>query len=232
MNGEYCYSYCRVQRCLSITFISHLLLLHSIFLLLSPAIITKRACLYQHCTVIHWILPLYLRSSTSPLYYLKTTNMPTIYLQSLLLEDNGSESLSPTAIGLLIGVGFVPVCILAWVVGWLLFAYPSGRNICCCMRKRKRKTDPAPEILQQGSTDTSQETLYEKAAYTMPQQPYAAYSRTESGISSASSGAVSRTGGKLEEEISQWQKSETPASVQGQTSLRTIAVVQEPERFV
>lgn len=161
--------------------------------------------------------------------------MPAIHLQPRLLENTGPGGVSTKSIGLLIGIGLVPVFILIWVVCWLLFAYPHDRNLCCCVRKRHKSHSIAPEMLQRGSsTDTSQETLYEKADYTLPQRPYAAYSRTESGNSNTSGGVnVCHVDGRLGKEARPaWRTRETRTSVQSQTSVSTIAVVQEPERFV
>ncbi|KAF2849789.1 hypothetical protein T440DRAFT_533383 [Plenodomus tracheiphilus IPT5] len=150
-------------------------------------------------------------------------------LQPRFTTNGGSGNISATAIGLLIGVGLIPVIILIWVVCWLLFAYPHGRNICCCVRKRKTNTHPPPQMVQRGSSDTSQETLYEEAGVTMPKRPYAVHSRTESGSSSGT--------GRLKKEREregrlEWQRREMRMSGVSERSGETVVVVQEPKRFV
>ncbi|KAH9870941.1 hypothetical protein J1614_006513 [Plenodomus biglobosus] len=158
--------------------------------------------------------------------------MPALHLHHLaprLTTNEGSGGISATAIGLLVGLGLIPALILIWVVCWLLFTYPSDRNICCCVRKRKAV--PPPQMMQRGSTDTSQETLYEKAgATTPPKRVYAAWARTESGTSSAGDGLDGQSGGMqgvVDRPV--WRERMSGGS---ERSTGTVEAQQEPKRFV
>lgn len=159
--------------------------------------------------------------------------MPALHLHHLaprLTTNEGSGGISATAIGLLIGLGLIPALILIWVVCWLLFTYPSDRNICCCVRKRK--TDPLPPMMQRGSTDISQETLYEKAgATTPPKRVYAAWARTEAGtLSAAGEGADGQSRGMQgSADRPVWRERMSGGS---ERSTETVVQAQEPKRFV
>jgi hypothetical protein len=95
-----------------------------------------------------------------------------------------TSGISPTSIGLIVGIGIVPVIILIWVVSWLFWCYPYNRTCCCTRRKKKQ---PDPEITEQADgTILSGETLHEKRVG-VPGRPVAAF-RTESGNSYVSHG--------------------------------------------
>ncbi|KAI8941771.1 hypothetical protein NX059_002975 [Plenodomus lindquistii] len=160
--------------------------------------------------------------------------MPALHLHAThlsprFLTDTTSGGISPTAIGLLIGVGLIPAIILIWVICWLLFGYPNDRNICCCVRKRKRtnkdQPDPAPPMVQRGSQDT----LWDEAVVSLPKRPYVAW-RSESGSSSLSNGG----GGGGGEEGREMEKGGRPGWRErvSEGSAETVVGVQEPRRFV
>ncbi|KAH7371165.1 hypothetical protein BKA66DRAFT_424514 [Pyrenochaeta sp. MPI-SDFR-AT-0127] len=136
--------------------------------------------------------------------------MPALHhLQARFLEGGGSGGISGTAIALIVCIGLIPAIALIWVVVWLLFFYGKGRN-CCCMKRKKQTTETDTE---QSRTDTSQETLDEKAVYNPPPRPYIPHTRTESG-SSADTGRFSRSDPNT------------------RMSMNSVQGVQEPKRFV
>ncbi|KAH9880303.1 hypothetical protein IAQ61_000592 [Plenodomus lingam] len=121
--------------------------------------------------------------------------LPLHHLAARYTTDQGAGGISATAIGLIVGVGLVPALILLWVICWLLFGYPFGRNMCCCVRKRK--TDALqPMQMQRGSSDLSENPFNEKAGVTMPKKPYEVWARTESGSSSEGAGVLEQSGGR------------------------------------
>lgn len=154
--------------------------------------------------------------------------MPAIaHLQARFLIDSSSGGISATAIGLIIGVGLVPALILVWVVVWLLFFYGSNRNCCCVNRKTHPET--SRDLEKGGRRDTSQEMLYEKAVYDLPQRPFVAHSRTEPGISS---GARRLSKPDPNRPATRVSHVDSRMSVQSHASANTVQGVQEPKRFV
>ncbi|KAF1912732.1 hypothetical protein BDU57DRAFT_541464 [Ampelomyces quisqualis] len=82
------------------------------------------------------------------------------------LGSSASGGISATAIGLIVGLGIVPVIILIWVVSWLFWCYPYNRS-CCCTRRKKKQVDE--EIYGHGhQTGRSVDSFHAKAAYPMP----------------------------------------------------------------
>ncbi|CAO2653543.1 Nn.00g029540.m01.CDS01 [Neocucurbitaria sp. VM-36] len=154
--------------------------------------------------------------------------MPTIaHLQPRFLDGSASGGISGTAIALIVCVGIIPIIALIWVVVWLLFFYGTGRT-CCCTRRKRRTVEPET-LEQRGSTDTSQEILYEKAVYDLPQRPYTAHTRTESG-SSNSSGRLSKPDSNKPTTVV--SKTDTRMSMHSFASASNVPNVQEPKRFV
>lgn len=130
---------------------------------------------------------------------------------------NGSTTsggISATSIGLIVGIGIIPVFILIWVVSWLFWGYPNDRN-WCCMRRKKKQAD-SESMLQNESTVPSQETIHEKKAYNVPERPMTNH-RNEFGHSA--------NGHRL-------TKTDPRISMQTIGSNSTVQVVQEPKRFV
>ncbi|KAH7072285.1 hypothetical protein BKA63DRAFT_568197 [Paraphoma chrysanthemicola] len=145
--------------------------------------------------------------------------MPTlVHLASRqFLEGSSTEGLSATSIGLIVGIGIIPVFILIWVVSWLFWCYPYNRTCCCTRRKKKQ---PEEEMANSPVTPvTSEETLREKALYNIPSnsRPNTTY-RTESG-------GYANNGTRL-------SKTDPRFSQQTVASDRTIQVTHEPKRFV
>jgi len=154
--------------------------------------------------------------------------MPAImHLHARFLSSTGTSGINATVIGLIVGLGLIPAFILIWVVIWLLFFYPSDRNCCCVKRKRRSDT---PEMLEQGgNTDASQEAVYEKAIYDLPQRPFAAHARTESGSSSVTGRLTKPDPNKSTTAVS---KTDTRMSMYSVASASTVQCVQEPKPFV
>lgn len=144
--------------------------------------------------------------------------MPAVAQLTRRLLDSGSTGgISATSIGLIVGLGIVPVIILIWVVSWLFWCYPYDRS-CCCTRRKKKQVDP--ELTHPGHhTGRSLDSFHEKdaAAYPMPAaaatRPSREY-RTESGNSA------------------RLQKADPRLSVQTANSNNTIHYMQEPKPFV
>ncbi|EAT87153.1 hypothetical protein SNOG_06089 [Parastagonospora nodorum SN15] len=139
--------------------------------------------------------------------------MPAVaHLTRRLLEGGSSGGISATSIGLIVGLGVVPVIICVWVVSWLFWCYPYDRSCCCTRRKKKQQLDE--EINPTGHrTGRSLDSLHEKAAYPMPAGQAPVNYRTESG-----------NPGRL-------QKTDPRFSVQTANSSNTIHYVQEPKPF-
>ncbi|KAJ4364498.1 hypothetical protein N0V83_009092 [Neocucurbitaria cava] len=152
--------------------------------------------------------------------------MPAIsHLQPRLLEGT-SSGISGTAIALIVVLGLIPVIALIWVVFWLLFFYGTGTGRTCWCTRRKRRTAEPEMVEQRGTTDTSQEMQYEKAIYDIldiPQRPYAAHTRTESGSSNVT---------RLSKTDPARSKFNTRLSMQSVGSASSVPVVQEPKPFV
>lgn len=146
--------------------------------------------------------------------------MPAIpQLQPRFLSDNSPNSISATAIGLIVGIGLVPTIILIWLVIWLLFLYPSDRN--CCGMRRKKSID-VPEMLEQRGNGENTFDEKERTNYNVPQRLVAAHSRTGSGSRLTKPDASSVT---IEE-------AEARLSVQSRVSGSTIQGAHEPKPFV
>lgn len=147
-----------------------------------------------------------------------TGNMPAIaHLAPRFLAGSSTGGISGTAIALLICVGVIPAIALIWVCIWLLFFYSNGRN-CCCMRRKRAATEP--EMFE--GTISSDDALNEKADFTLPQRPTAAY-RAESGSSSE----------RPRDSRGTLKKHHPRESMQSQySSNSTIPVIQEPKPFV
>lgn len=146
--------------------------------------------------------------------------MPTVsHLVARQFAEGGSSGgISATAIGLIIGLGIVPVIILVWVVSWLFWCYPYNRS-CCCTRRKKKEADP--EITEQrfDGTITSDETLHEKHI-AAPERPVTTY-RTESGSSYGAYGGGNRL-----------TKADPRLSMQTVDSNYTGRVAHEPKPYV
>lgn len=174
---------------------------------------------YSHCTVT--TLP----QSPCITESLAITQMPIIaHLQARFTDEGVSGGISATAIGLIVGLGLVPALILIWVAAWLMVCYPANRN-CCCMR-RKARADSTDGLESGGNSDLSRESLHEKAIDNMPQRPYNAQSRTESGTSQEN-----RRLTKIEPKRpgTGILRIDTGLSMQSRGSIQG---VQEPQRFV
>ena len=153
-----------------------------------------------------------------------TAAMPAIaHLQARFLDDSGSGSpITGTAIALIICLGLLPCIAVIWAVCYLFWAYPYDRNWCCMKRKRRPES---PSVLNQ--VPMSQETLYEKQGMGLPQRPFAAQTRTESGGSS--------NGGRLQKQYrpgSGNYKRDTRTSLQSMTSINSGHIAHEPKPFV
>jgi hypothetical protein len=124
--------------------------------------------------------------------------------------DSGTGGISSTAIGLIVGVGVVPVFILVWVVSWLFWGYPNDRNFCC-VRRRKKQSDAE----KMESTLPSRGVVNEKANYNLPERQV-----TNQGMDRGNS-----RGGRL-------SKTDPRFSLQTIGSNSSVQVVQQPQRFV
>lgn len=143
--------------------------------------------------------------------------MPAIAHLAPRLELGGSSGgISGSAIAVLVIVGIIPVFALIWVCVWLLFGYSRDRN-CCCIRRKRATTEPAP--LE--SPMSSDATLNEKNDYTLPERPVSAW-RADSGsdIESPRDSRVLKKHQPRESIQSQWSSSST------------VPVVQEPKQMV
>jgi hypothetical protein len=150
--------------------------------------------------------------------------MPAItHLQARFLDNSsGGGAITGTAIALIICLGLLPCIAVIWAVCYLFWAYPYDRN-CCCM-KRKRRPE-SPSILNQ--VPMNQETLHEKQGLGLPQRPFAAQIRTDSGSSSNS--------GRLQKQHrpgSANYKRDPRMSMQSVTSTNSVHIAHEPKPFV
>jgi hypothetical protein len=147
-----------------------------------------------------------------------TTKMPSIvHLAPRLLEGSTTGGLSATAIGLIVGIGIIPVFILIWVVSWLFWCYPYNRSCCCTRRKKKQ---PEEEMADTPVTPvTSDETLREKALYNIPSNSRSSTTyRTESGGSSNNATRLTKADPRI--------------SMQTVGSGRSVQIMHEPRPFV
>ena len=144
--------------------------------------------------------------------------MPAIaHLAPRFLAGSTTGGISGTAIALLICIGAIPAIALIWVCVWLLFFYGNGRN-CCCMRRKGAATQPE---MSEGAT-SSDESLNEKADYTLPRKPAATYG--------AESGPFTE---RPRDSRGTLKKHHPRESMQSQwSSNSTIPVMQEPKPFV
>lgn len=140
--------------------------------------------------------------------------MPAItHLTRRLLDSGSSGGISATSIGLIVGLGIIPVVILIWVVSWLFWCYPYDRS-CCCTR-RKKKQQPDEELNQPGHrTGRSLDSFHEKAAYPIPAD------RTPTTYPTEPSNSA------------RLQKTDPRLSIQTSNSQNTIHYMQEPKPFV
>jgi hypothetical protein len=134
------------------------------------------------------------------------------HLTRRLLEGGSSGGISATSIGLIVGLGIVPVIICIWVVSWLFWCYPYDRS-CCCTRRKKKQAD-VEAVLPGHRTGRSLDSLHEKATYPMPAGRPPVNYRTESSNSA------------------RLQKADPRLSIQTANSQNTIHYVQEPKPFV
>ncbi|KAL5116182.1 hypothetical protein ACEQ8H_005959 [Pleosporales sp. CAS-2024a] len=137
--------------------------------------------------------------------------MPAVALvaRQSITEGSTSGTISATSIGLIVGLGIVPVIICIWVVSWLFWCYPYDRS-CCCTRSKKKQADE--QIVQPGhGTGRSLDSLDEKATYPVPARRPTVENRTNSG---------------------RLQKADPRISVQSSNSQNSVQYVQEPKRFV
>ena len=70
--------------------------------------------------------------------------------------DESGTKISTKAIGLIVGLGIVPLIIVMGVVIWLLVCYGNDRLCCPCGAKRKRKADARRKnrVVEKGSPDS------------------------------------------------------------------------------
>jgi hypothetical protein len=139
-----------------------------------------------------------------------------IHLVPRLAVGGSSGGISATAIGLIVGLGIVPVIILTWVVSWLFWCYPYDRS-CCCTRRKKKQADPELDFTPAEYTVANPNTIHEKGPYTAPQRPANNF-RSESANSAA-------YGNRL-------TKNDPRMSLNTIASNSTIAVTHEPKPFV
>jgi hypothetical protein len=148
--------------------------------------------------------------------------MPAIpHLAPRFLESSSSGGISGTAIGLIVGLGIVPVIILVWVVSWLFWCYPYDRSCCCTRRKKKQQEVVEEKPGPFHKTGRSLDSLHEKTAYPMPVRPSNNY-RTESGNSFGNNNTNSYGNKRL-------TKTDPRLSM---NSTDTMQISQEPKRFV
>jgi hypothetical protein len=140
--------------------------------------------------------------------------------QSISLSGGGG-GITPTAIGLIVGIGIIPAIILIFVVSWLFWCYPYNR-ICCCTRRKKMQPDPEVTEPYNGvpyrGVVSSGENVQEKRvdAFHRPDPP----SRFESGSSYGSP-----AGNRLTKNDPRFSLQTIDSSYNGRTN-------QEPQRFV
>lgn len=139
------------------------------------------------------------------------------HLAKRLLDGGSSGAISATAIGLIVGLGIIPVIILIWVVSWLFWCYPYDRSCCCTRRKKKQPVDE--EVYNGHRTGREVDSLHEKAGLPMPERPSMAYYRSESGNSNGN------TGNRL-------SKQDPRLSLNTVNSTNTMHYTQEPKPFV
>jgi hypothetical protein len=143
------------------------------------------------------------------------------HLVRRILESDGSGGISATAIGLIVGLGIVPVIILVWVVSWLFWCYPYDRS-CCCTRRKKKQPDIEEKPGPFHKTGRSLDSLHEKTQYPMPARPSNNY-RTESGNSYTNNSNNNAYGNN------RLTKTDPRLSM---NSTNTMQISQEPKRFV
>ncbi|KAF1938682.1 hypothetical protein EJ02DRAFT_353990 [Clathrospora elynae] len=154
--------------------------------------------------------------------------MPAIaHLQRRILEDSeGNGGISGTSIALIVCLGIVPAIALFWVVCYLFWAYPNDRN-CCCV-KRRRGADK-PDMVQRQGDALSENTMYEKQGFALPQRPFATHASTESGnFHGTGSGRLA----KQDRSRPSVTKADTRMSLQSVASANTMQAAHEPQRFV
>jgi len=136
--------------------------------------------------------------------------------QSIALGGGGG-GITPTAIGLIVGIGIIPALILIYVVSWLFWCYPYNRT-CCCTRRKKKEADPELTEPPYNGGISSGETVYEKhvGAPQRPEPP----SRFESGSSYGSP-----AGNRLTKNDPRFSLQTIDSSYNGRAT-------QEPQRFV
>ncbi|OAL07055.1 hypothetical protein IQ06DRAFT_6774 [Phaeosphaeriaceae sp. SRC1lsM3a] len=137
------------------------------------------------------------------------------HLAKRLLDGGSSGSISATAIGLIVGLGIIPVIILIWVVSWLFWCYPYDRSCCCTRRKKKLPKDE--EFNHGHRTGREVDSLHEKAGLPMPERPSMTYYRSESGNSNGSNRIT---------------KPDPRSSLNTVNSTNTLHYTQEPKPFV
>jgi len=146
------------------------------------------------------------------------------------LGSSSSGGISATAIGLIVGLGIIPVIILIWVVSWLFWCYPYDRS-CCCTRRKKKQVDE--EINgHRHKTGRSLDSLHEKAAYPMPgpERPSMSY-RNESGNSTTSNDGNAYAGNRTYSN-NRLSKPDPRLSLNTVNSTNTMHYTQEPKPFV
>ncbi|KAH8725382.1 hypothetical protein GQ44DRAFT_772056 [Phaeosphaeriaceae sp. PMI808] len=135
--------------------------------------------------------------------------MPTlVHLVPRVLEAGETAGISPTAIGLIVGVGIIPVFILFYVVSWLFWCYPYDRT-CCCRRRKKKVAD------MENGMPLNREAIREKAGFDIPGRP----------LNNDRSASGTPNGG------SRFAKADPRFSAQTIGS-NNIQYAQEPKRFV
>lgn len=150
--------------------------------------------------------------------------MPAIAHLQPRFSLGSSGGVSGSGIAIIVVVGFIPAVALIWVVVWLLFFYGHNRT-CCCTRRKRRAAEP--EMLESGSTDTSQDIRNEKAVYHLPQRPFSAHARNYSG---SSAGRFSRS--DANRPVTTVSTIDARMSMQSSASASTVPVVHEPKPFV
>lgn len=143
------------------------------------------------------------------------------HLAKRLLDGGSSGAISATSIGLIVGLGIIPVIILIWVVSWLFWCYPYDRSCCCTRRKKKQPADQ--EAYHGHRTGREVDSLHEKAGLPMPDRPSMAYYRSESGNSNGSNGYNGHN---------RLSKQDPRLSLNTVNSTNTIHYTQEPKPFV
>jgi hypothetical protein len=146
-----------------------------------------------------------------------TVIMPAlVHLVPRLDVGGNTGGILATSIGLIVGLGIVPVVILVWVVSWLFWCYPYDRS-CCCTRRKKKQADPELDFAPAGYTVANPNTIHEKGQYTAPQRPANNF-RSESGNSAPNGNRLTKTDPRM--------------SMNTIASNSTIQVTHEPKPFV